>query len=155
MLKRYVNVYVNKIDLVTNIQHETPIFGDHELIMAEVNIIRPKAKTTFRRNWCKYTKEKLENELGLVDWSNDSINDQEIWNDFELKLVDVIDRIAPICEFKGDSPIKGLNHIVKNKLNLRNRLLKHLRIRPTLELKNRIKNLNFEIKTHFYSETKN
>ena len=37
----------------------------------------------------------------------------------------------------------------------KNRLLKLRKHRPSIELKNRIKNLNFEIKTHFFIENRN
>ena len=45
-----------------------------------------------------------------------------------------------------------LIHNVKNKINLRNRLLKMLRANPTSTLKARISNLNKEIKKYFYLE---
>ena len=78
-----------------------------------------------------------------------------MWNDFEIKLVNVVDKLAPICEFKEDQPISKPNVFVKNKINIRHRLLKQQKMVPTLNLKTRIKNLSFEIKTHFYSERKN
>ena len=40
---------------------------------------------------------------------------------------------------------------MKNKINIRNRILKKFKSNPTLELKNRIKHLNSEIKLFYYS----
>ena len=40
---------------------------------------------------------------------------------------------------------------MKNKINIRNRILKKFKSNPTLELKNRIKHLNCEIKLFYYS----
>ena len=47
-----------------------------------------------------------------------------------------------------------LNKTVKNKINKRKRLLKQFKKRPTIELKSRISNLNYEIKTHFFGQKK-
>ena len=41
------HIYVNEIDLVKNVTHLRPIFGDHELVMAELCIVRPQPKVTF------------------------------------------------------------------------------------------------------------
>ena len=105
--------------------------------------------------WSKYTtSEKLNSRLSLVDWTNSAETVQQVWNDFEIKLINVVDLLAPLTEFKDDKPTRKLDPSVKRKLNIRNRLLKQLKMRPTLDLKSRIKNLNDEIRGHFYSEKK-
>ena len=48
------HIYVNNVDLVNNITHEKPCFGDHELVMAECYIVRPQPKITQRRDWRLY-----------------------------------------------------------------------------------------------------
>ena len=87
-----------------------------------------------------------------MDWSNDATDVQGVWNDFEKKLIEVVDELVPMSEFKNNFLLKPPNQLINNKKNLRKRLLKALRRNPTLEMKSRIKNLNSEIKTHFYSE---
>ena len=149
------HIYVNDIDLVKNVCHMKPIFGDHELIMADVSISRPISKVTWGRDWRHYSKEKLVYQLSLVDWTNDAHNVQQLWNDFEAKLIKVVDDLAPLTEFKDGKITLTQNPVVKHKLNLRNRLLKLLKKRPTLDLKKRIKKLNVEIKSHFTFERKN
>ena len=52
-----------------------------------------------RRDWRFYSKEKLVVELNRVDWSVDATNVQGIWNDFETKLIHVVDNLVPIVEF--------------------------------------------------------
>ena len=49
------------------------------------------------------------------------------------------------------SKIKHPPPIIKNKLNLRKRLMKKMKTNPSNTLRDRIKNLNFEIKQHFHS----
>ena len=59
--------------------------------MAYCSITRPQPKTTLRRDWRFYSKEILCEKLGLVDWSNNADSVQEAWDDFENKLVNVVD----------------------------------------------------------------
>ena len=62
--------------------------------------------------------------LGLLDWSNNADTVQEMWNDFESKLIKVVDNCVPLCEAKNGLFLNKPFPIIKNKLNLRNRLLK-------------------------------
>jgi hypothetical protein len=123
--------------------------------MAHCYIIRQQLKITQRRDWLHYSKEKLNEKLIEVDWNNDCNTVQEAWNDLENKLVKIVDSLVPISEFKGNHLALKPCPIIKRKLNLRNRLLKLLKNRPTLDLRSRIKNLNFEICSHFRSIKRN
>ena len=136
------HIYVNCVSLVQNVSHSKPIFGDHELVTAELCIIKPVTKLSLHRDWRHYSKEKLNDRLGVVDWSNNAHDVQELWNDFEVKIIRVIDELIPNTEFHDGKLLTALNPIVKHKLNLRNRLLKQMKRRPTLDLKKRIKKLN-------------
>ena len=64
---------------------------------------------------------------------NEAVDVQQMWNDFEKKLITVIDLLVPISEFVNDTLKKPPNVVIKNKLNLRNRLLKNCKKNPTLE----------------------
>ena len=57
----------------------------------------------------------------------------------------------PIVNFNKNVTVKSEKPtpIIKNKINLRNRLLKRLKITKDHETKSRVKNFNIEIKTHF------
>ena len=67
--------------------------------MAHLCINRQQPKITLRRDWRKYSKDKLCACLTQVDWTNDGINVQQVWNDFENKLINVIDMLVPILNF--------------------------------------------------------
>ena len=63
------HIYVNNVNLIKNVVHDKPCFGDHELVMAHCYIIRQQPKITQRRDWCHYSKEKLNEELfKVVGW---------------------------------------------------------------------------------------
>ena len=87
-----------------------------------------------------------------MDWSNNATDVQGAWDDFENKLIAVVDNLVPLSEFKNNSQVKLPSNVIKRKINLRKRLLKNFRRTPNLDLKSRIKSLNVEIKKYFYSE---
>ena len=66
-----------------------------------------------------------------------------------------MDSLVPISDFKGNHLALKPCPTIKRKLNLCNRLLKLLKISPTLDLRSRIKSLNFEICKHFRSIKRN
>ena len=108
------HIYVKNVDIIRDIIHDKPCFGDHELIVAHCRIVRPEKKMLHRRDWRSYTKVRLCENLGLVDWSNNATTVQDAWNDLETKLIAVVDTLAPISVFNGDRvankpcPIIGL-----------------------------------------------
>jgi hypothetical protein len=64
--------------------------------------------------------------LGDVDWSCSADSVQTCWNDFENKLLKVVDELVPIAEFSDKIAIKKtLPAVIKNKLNRRKRLIKN------------------------------
>ena len=132
-----------------------PCFGDHELVMVQLRLVRPPLRTSTNRNWCKYSKEKLCEYLAMVDWSNEATTVQDVWNDFEVKLINVVDSVLPISEMVNNLVPHNPSKFVKRKQNLRKRLLKNFKRNPSADLKNWINSLNFEIKTYFYAEKRN
>ena len=103
------------------------------------------------RDWRKYSKDVLRAKLSSVNWDIKIDNVQQYWNVFEGLLIGIIDEIVPLTEFSSnvitDSPPKS----VKNKINKRNRLLKSFKKKPTQELKQKITDLNCEIRSHFFT----
>ena len=87
-----------------------------------------------------------------MDWSNEATTVQEAWDDFETKLIPIVDSIIPMSSFYNNVNSKRPSCSIQRKRTLRKRLLKTFKWNPTLDLKNRIKNLNIEIKTYFYAE---
>ena len=119
-----------------------------------MSIERVSPKEIYRRNWKKYSKTILLNELSKQDWQIKKDSVQSYWNEFESNLVKVIDKIAPLqllSQIEKDKS-KPPPHI-KNKINKRNRLLKNLnRGPPNPEIRSVIKALNKEIKIFFHKQ---
>ena len=115
-------------------------------------LVRPLPRTSIRRSWYKYSPEMLCAGLSKVDWSNTATDVQGVWNDFENKLIMVVDDLIPLSDFKNNIQVKLPSQLIKKKLSLRKRLRKNFKRNPTLDLKHRIKSLNIEIQKHFYSE---
>ena len=149
------HVYVKDPTNVSNISNFRPAIGDHLCVMFNLSIIKPKPNIQLRRDWRYYSKGLLENELEKIDWNFTIDSVQEYWNVFENLIINIVDNIVPVVEFINNSvknsPIP--THI-KTKINTRKRLLKQIKYFPTERLNNRIKNLNAEIRTHFYNKRK-
>ena len=75
------------------------------------------------------------------------------WGVFFTKELCIYSQIGSFdcLKFVNNSVKIKPNAVIKNKLNLRRRLLSKFKNLPTPELKMRIKNLSIEIKKHFYS----
>ena len=73
---------------------------------------------TRKRDWRHNSAEKLNDHLSRVDWNNDANNVQELWNDFECKLINVVDRLVPMSYFKNDQIKEKPNPLIKRKLNV-------------------------------------
>ena len=55
--------------------------------------------------------------LSYVDWENNCNNVQDTWNDFENKLVNIVDSLVPISDFKGNNLALKPCPTIKRKLN--------------------------------------
>ena len=75
-----------------------------------------------RRSWYKYSPEMLCAGLSKVDWSNTATDVQGVWNDFENKLIMVVDDLIPLSDFKNNIQVKLPSQLIKKKLSLRKRL---------------------------------
>ena len=144
------HIYVKEATLVSEIDQIKPCFGDHVMITTSIKG-STQVQSVWKRDWRFYTKENLCRELKKIDWQLEFDNVQDMWNNFELKVVKVVDKLVPISEFKCNTIKSKPNPIIKSKINLRNRLLKNLKRSPSNELKKRINNLNAEIRSHFFA----
>ena len=106
------------------------------------------------RDWRKYSSDLLHVKLASVDWDFGIENVQDFWNVFENKLIKIIDELVPLTQFDGNIIKDKIPKLIKNKINKRNRLLKAYKLNPTLTMKNRVSNLNFEIRSHFFYKKK-
>ena len=147
------HVYVKDPTHVFNLYSIEPLVGDHKLIIFEILHKHEPAKVILKRNWQQYSPISLLNELASTDFDIIADDVQSMWNRFENVLLPIIDKLAPMTEFTKNSTVKSQNPsaAIKNKIHLRKRLLKTLEKKPSNPLRDRIKNLNIEIRHHFRS----
>ena len=122
--------------------------------MFEIVFMPEKITPTLKRNWHYYSKNKLLNLLSNTDLNFEADQVQAYWNKFEQTINPIVDKLAPLepffnnCSSKSQKPSPS----IKRKINLRKRLLRSMENNFSNELRNRIKNLNVEIKNHFNSK---
>ena len=146
------HVYIKDPTRIKALYPITPPFGDHLLILIETiskNKIKP---SVYKRNWKNYSPEKLNALLRDVNWQINFDSVQSYWNSFESKLVEIVDKIAPLelQQTNVSNTFKAPPN-VKNKINKRNRLKKKLSTHPDPNcIRQEIKTLNKEIKSYFH-----
>ena len=126
-------MYLNDITTISNLNHSTPPFGDHEIISFEIKSSTLSNNRIFKRNWINYSKELLISHLTNVDWQINFDSVQSYWNCFESKLVEIDDIVAP---FEPERLYNSKNKLtppphIKNKINKRARLFKKMQDPPT------------------------
>ena len=99
--------------MINDLKGVTPVFGDHKMIIFCIDVIKPKIDVTYRRDWRHYSKDKLCNELCSIAWSNDIDDVQGFWNDFECKLINVVDKIVPITKFENNIAKVQMPKVIK------------------------------------------
>ena len=62
------HIYVKDPTLVQNITSLEPLFGDHMLVSFSIDGTKEDPVVTKRRDWRRYSKEWLNDELKKVDW---------------------------------------------------------------------------------------
>jgi hypothetical protein len=145
------HLYVKNPTAIINLEMDKPLIGDHNLITFNIKGKATTPKTIIRRNWSNYTKEKLLAALALEPFEIETTNVQDTWNLFENVLINIIDKLAPLTPFTKSSKIdpKSTPNVVKRKINLRRKLLNKQKSNHSNILRDRIANLNYEIKLHF------
>ena len=151
------HLYVTNPTLIENINLKTPIIGDHKLILFNAKGIKKSDPPIIKRNWQKYTSLKLNDLLSKITFEIEADKVQDIWNKFESTILPVVDSLIPYEPFVENTALKTTepSPIIKRKINLRKKLLKQSKILKTNALRDRIKNLNVEIKRHFLIKKRN
>ena len=69
-IKESILDHVNVADpfKISDIKGTRPIFGDHNLITFTINRGKENIPYTIRRDWRKYSKESLNDELCNINW---------------------------------------------------------------------------------------
>jgi hypothetical protein len=116
----------------------------------------PKKKSTlFKRSWCNYDKSLLCEKLRSVNWEMFSDSVQGVWNEFENKLINIVDEIVPIKEFENNLQLKSqVPPQIKHIINKRKRLLHKLKVDKSRELKESIVVLDKKIRLYFHQSKK-
>lgn len=147
------HVYVPNPCLINNLQRIKPFFGDHHMVTFEITATKSTQKLSINRNWKNYNKLNLCVELGKVDWQLRSDSVQDCWNEFESKLVEVVDKIVPLTEFINNTFAKSkIPPEIKNLMNIRKRLLFKFKTNKCIDIKLKIKHLDKRIRDHFNNE---
>ena len=150
------HVYVNNPAVVNSVTFETPLFGDHVLIIVSLNMRSIASNPVSRkRSWLSYSNMKLKMLINAalaaenIKWCD--LNVQEHWNALELVILENVDTCAPLVDIKVNrtNSMTKIPSSIKNKLNVRKRLLKMDRLRSTNVNAIRIRALNVEIKSFF------
>ena len=102
------HVYVNNCSLVNNLTSIEPTFGDHLLIVIELNLhLDDYLQSYVRRDWKNYSKTSLIQQLKIKNYEADGCV-QSNWNAIEESLIMAADIVAPLCNFvKNVNPKKG------------------------------------------------
>ena len=150
------HVYVNNSATVNNVNFINPTFGDHVLVMSEINLrVAEKPNFQLRRDWHCYSelrqKFRIVNLLSSLNVNYDVLNVQELWNVVENVIIECIDKCTPLVSVNLNlkkSPSSIPSH-VKNAMNKRKQFLHLDRIRSNAVNASHIKILNKEISSHF------
>ena len=144
------HIYISDPSIASNIGSTKPIFGDHSLILCDVNLNKNKESISIKRSWLKYTKAALCTMLEEEEWNEVSDTVQGTWNIIENKIVRIVDKLVPEVKFVNNVMIKqSIDKSIKTKINKRKKLLQAYKIRRNEETKNLIKTLDKEIKNYF------
>ena len=113
-----------------------------------------------KRDWKNYTPDLLvqnmtNNLFGMSPYY-DTMNVQEQWNELEHLMISSVDQTAPLSSMGTRRVVKpGLvDHVIRPKLNKRNRLLRCSRINNYVAHANEIKKLNRDIRIHFAAKSR-
>ena len=91
----------------------------------------------------------------MIEWSTDLNSVQNVWDEFESNVIKTVDKIVPLTTFDNGKITPETPKVIKNKINKRNRLLKSRKRNASTNLKQKINQLNYEIKTFYFSQRRN
>ena len=144
------HVYSSNPASILTVDGFKPVFGDHTMVNVSVELNRPVPTTYHRREWKRYNKETLCGMLADVDWNIRDDSVQSYWNTFENKLVEVVDKIAPMCTFTNGGHVKAnIPQRIKQKINQRKRLLRNFRKTKDVRTKMQLDMVDKEVKQFF------
>ena len=150
------HVYLNNPASVLNVFNNTPLFGDHSLVLVELTF-KPHAevKSLLKRNWNNYDvgglNLRMAAELSLVNYKCDLLSVQDQWSMLENVFINVIDIFAPLTSaiFKIKPLKTTAPPCIKHKINRRKKLIRSVRSVNSVTNSSEIRILNKEIRDYF------
>ena len=112
------HIYCKSPMCISNISNIVPYFGDHRLIIFCICASKILIEPNLHRDWRKYSKDSLCCLLSDVEWSIDIDDVQGFWNDFETKIIKVVDELVQLCAFVNNVVKEKVPRLIKNKINL-------------------------------------
>ena len=93
------HIYTDDATLVNEVNFKIPTFGDHFLIIAQLNFnLVNNLVSHCKRNWSNYCPTKLLNNIFLKPIQLCDVQSQ--WNSLENSLITAIDAVAPLVLVK-------------------------------------------------------
>ncbi len=148
------HIYTKNPCQVKNLRGLKPIFGDHSMLIFDHDLVKPKPTTSIKRNWRNYSTVRLLSMLGNEIWDLQGDSVQDSWNEFENKLIRIVDEIVPLTKFTNNNYVKiNTTPEMRNLINIRKRHLKKYKQSKNPEIKIKIKLLDRKIRG-FYNNSK-
>ena len=151
------HVYVNNFAAINDTTYSIPPFGDHVLVIIDLNGLAPTNKIVKeKRDWTKYSKDRISDCIkssiveSKINWNDLSVC--EHWNILEDLMIKAVDLVSPLRDHCDDiNCIKKsyLPSFITRKINQRKRFLKldKNKLIPCNSAK--IKDLDRDIRTYF------
>ena len=113
------HIYTDDVALVRNLFFKDPTFGDHKLIIFELEaFIQTHQNQIIKWNWKQYTKDRLAENL-VLNTVNENSDVQSQWNMFEYSFIKAIDTVAPLITVEPNLLPRYIKppNFVKTKIN--------------------------------------
>ena len=90
------HVYTDDVTLIKSLTFETPTFGDHLLIITELELRNGvKPKMIVKRNWNNYSRRTCLISNLVFDTDMNGLNVQSQWNYIENVIINAVDILLP------------------------------------------------------------
>ena len=81
------HIYINDVTLIKNLESISPEVGDHRLVMCTIISDPPVVKSVIKRNWRLYNDSILIQKLKDQNFTSQTDDVQQFWNQMEYKLI--------------------------------------------------------------------
>ena len=107
------HVYTDDVMNISDLQPVETVIGDHVLIKMTLDDEGMNEQViSYKRDWTKYSKEKLVDELSIcnMDWNVSDI--QCYWNKIEEIIIRITDKLAPITKYVDNVTSKSKTPLI-------------------------------------------